>query len=200
MAVSVWEIVLIGAALAMDAVAVGMASGMTEPRMRMAKAVAMALTFALFQFGMPLIGYFCGYAFSAVVEKIAPWLSFALLLLIGGKMVADCVKEQYEERHSGLMRPMLGAHAAPDRIAWAGRLLAQGIATSLDALAVGVTLLASEMSEGLPFPVVGCAAVIGAVTGAGRAINLPIPQDFSAGACSLPSASNFSRKGSCKNL
>lgn len=161
---SVWEIVLIGAALSMDAVAVGMASGMTELRMRMAKGVAMAMTFALFQFGMPLIGYFCGYAFSAVVEKIAPWLSFALLLLIGGKMVADCVKEQIEERRSGLIHPMLSAHASTSRIAWVGRLLAQGVATSLDALAVGVTLLASEMSEGLPFPIVACAAVIGAVT------------------------------------
>ena len=158
---SVWEIVLIGAALSMDAVAVGIASGMTEPRMRMAQGIAMALTFALFQFGMPLVGYFCGYAFFAVVEKIAPWLSFALLLLIGGKMVADCVKEQIEERRSGLIHPMLSAHASTSRIAWVGRLLAQGVATSLDALAVGVTLLASELSEGLPFPIVACAAVIG---------------------------------------
>ena len=57
---SVWEIVLIGAALAMDAVAVSMAGGMAEPRMSMGKALAMAVTFARFQFAMPLFGYYCG--------------------------------------------------------------------------------------------------------------------------------------------
>lgn len=53
---SVWEILLIGAALAMDAVAVSMTNGMTDPRMRPAKALAIALTFAVFQFAMPVVG------------------------------------------------------------------------------------------------------------------------------------------------
>lgn len=161
---SVWEIVLIGVALAMDAVAVSMAGGMAEPRMSMGKALAMAVTFALFQFAMPLIGYYCGYAFSSIVERIAPWLSFFLLALIGGKMIADCVKELREKRSPEQIRPMLFPHNPPRRSAFLGRLLAQGVATSLDALAVGVTLLAAQTSEGLPFSVFACAAVIGAVT------------------------------------
>ena len=161
---SAWEIALIGAALAMDAVAVSMAGGMAEPRMNMGKALAMAFTFALFQFAMPLIGYYCGYAFSSIVERIAPWLSFFLLLLIGGKMIADCVKELREKRSPELIRPMLFPHNPPRRSAFLGRLIAQGVATSLDALAVGVTLLAAQTSEGLPFSVFVCAAVIGAVT------------------------------------
>ncbi len=165
---SVWEIVLIGAALAMDAVAVSMAGGMAEPRMSMGKALAMTVTFALFQFAMPLIGYYCGYAFSSIVERIAPWLSFFLLALIGGKMIADCVKELREKRSPEqirpMFRPMFFPHNPPRRSAFLGRLLAQGVATSLDALAVGVTLLAAQTSEGLPFSVFACAAVIGAVT------------------------------------
>ena len=104
---SFWEIVLIGAALAMDAVAVSMASGMTEPRMGLGRACAIALTFALFQFGMPLLGYYCGYAFFAAVERIAPWLSFALLVLIGGKMIFDCVKELREKKEEALLRSCL---------------------------------------------------------------------------------------------
>ena len=146
---SVWEIVLIGAALAMDAVAVSMAGGMAEPRMSMGKALAMAVTFALFQFAMPLIGYYCGYAFSSIVERIAPWLSFFLLALIGGKMIADCVKELREKRSPEQIRPMLFPHNPPRRSAFLGRLLAQGVA---------------QTSEGLPFSVFACAAVIGAVT------------------------------------
>ena len=52
---SIWEVLLIGAALAMDAVAVSMTNGMTEPRMRPVKALAIALTFAVFQFGIPAV-------------------------------------------------------------------------------------------------------------------------------------------------
>lgn len=161
---TVWEIVLIGAALAMDAVAVSMASGMTQPHMGMGRASVIAGTFALFQFAMPLIGYYCGYAFSALVARIAPWLSFALLSLIGGKMIADCVQEMREEARCARLCPMLVPRVVPRRATFAGRLLAQGVATSLDALAVGVTLLAAQMAQGLPFHVAACAAVIGAVT------------------------------------
>lgn len=156
---TIWEVLLIGAALAMDAVAVSMTNGMTEPRMRPAKAAAVALTFAAFQFAMPVIGYYCGYIFAAVVERIAPWLSFALLAFIGGKMIFDCIIEMREKKKAG------GA-AIPHETKplGAGKLLAQGVATSLDALAVGVTLLATETQSSLPFHAVACAAVIGAVT------------------------------------
>lgn len=161
---SVFEIVLIGAALAMDATAIGMASGMAEPRMRTGKAAVTAGTFALFQFFMPLLGYVCGAVFSAAIGRIAPWLSFALLSFLGGKMIVDCVREGRERRAEGLIRPLLSPRPAKNAAAWAGRLLVQGVATSLDALAVGVTLLAAEVSEGLPAHIAACAAVIGAVT------------------------------------
>ena len=92
---------LIGAALAMDAVAVSMTNGMTDPRMRPAKALAIALTFAVFQFAMPVVGYYCGAVFASVVERIAPWLSFALLAFIGGKMIVDCILEMREKKRAG---------------------------------------------------------------------------------------------------
>lgn len=157
---SVWEILLIGAALAMDAVAVSMTNGMTDPRMRPAKALATALTFAVFQFAMPVVGYYCGAVFASVVERIAPWLSFALLAFIGGKMIVDCILEMREKKRAGegAQLPRAGKPLG------AGKLLVQGVATSLDALAVGVTLLATETQAGLPFHAAACAAVIGAVT------------------------------------
>ena len=161
---SILEILLIGAALAMDAVAVGMASGMEEPHMGEGKVLLIAVTFALFQFAMPLVGYYCGYAFSAVIGRIAPYLSFALLLFLGAKMIADCIKEMRAARAAALLRPMLLSRTHPARTAFFGRLIAQGVATSLDALAVGVTLLAADMAEGLPLPVALCAALIGIVT------------------------------------
>lgn len=153
---ALWEIIIIGIALSMDAVAASLTDGMTEPKMPHYKAVAIAGTFAFFQFLMPVIGYYLGYAFTSLVEKIAPWLSFALLAFVGGKMIFDCIKEMLEKKK--------GVEQTEDKRTGAVKLLVQGIATSLDALAVGVTLLAAETGKGLPFHVTLCALCIGAVT------------------------------------
>lgn len=177
---SVWEILLIGVALSMDAVAVGMTNGMTEPKMRVFKMLLIAGAYAFFQFFMPVLGYYCGYAFSSLVEKIAPWLSFALLGFIGGKMIFDFVrdfvkskKEKKEQvaKIDGESVSEPPAETATDSFAvpqgrklGAGKLLVQALATSIDALAVGVTLLAAETTDGLPFHVTLCALLIGATT------------------------------------
>lgn len=153
----IWEILLIGVALSMDAVAVGMTNGMTEPNMRVPKMLCVAGAYALFQFLMPVLGYYCGYAFSSLVEKIAPWLSFSLLALIGGKMIFDFIKETRERRRGK-------EEAVATKPLGAVKLLAQAFATSVDALAVGVTLLAEETVEGLPLHVTLCALLIGCVT------------------------------------
>ena len=63
----IWEIVIIGVALAMDAVATSLTNGMVEPKMKALKMLCVAGAFALFQFGMPLIGYYAGAAFTAIV-------------------------------------------------------------------------------------------------------------------------------------
>lgn len=150
----IWEIVLIGVALAMDAVAVSLTDGMIEPRMKAGKMLCVAGAFAFFQFGMPLLGYWLGSAFAGFVERIAPYLSFALLFLIGGKMVLDGWKEQNEDTPKLLRK---------DRDMGMGKLLAQAVATSIDAFAVGVTFLALETENGLPMSAVLCSVVIGMV-------------------------------------
>lgn len=155
---TVFEVLLIGIALSMDAVAVGMTNGMTEPKMRLLKMALIAGAYALFQFLMPVLGYYCGYAFSSLVAKIAPWLSFALLGIIGGKMIFDFIAETVKRERGEPETEM------PEKKLGIGRLLVQALATSIDALAVGVALLAAETSEGLPFHVALCALIIGAVT------------------------------------
>lgn len=157
----IWEIFLIGVALSLDAFAVGVTDGIVEPKMRPLKVLAVAFSFALFQFGMPLVGYYLGSAFTEFVEKIAPYLSFALLSFLGGKMIFDGAKEEAEARKEALIRPLLIASRKPLGI---GELLTQSVATSLDALAVGVTFLAADTGAGLPFHVALCAAIVGAVT------------------------------------
>ena len=149
-----WEIVLIGAALSCDAFAAGVSNAVREPHMSVYKAAGMALTYALFQFAMPLLGYFAGASFSSLVSKIAPWLSFALLCLLGGKALFEvCTEGGTGER---FLHKRKGVNAL--------QIFVQGVATSLDALAVGVALLAQQMSGGLPVSVFSCAALIGATT------------------------------------
>ena len=76
----------------MDAVAVGTTNGMTEPKMAIRKMFLIAFAFGAFQFLMPVLGYYCSYAFAEFVSKIAPWLSFVLLGFLGGKMIFDFFK------------------------------------------------------------------------------------------------------------
>lgn len=145
---SILEIVLLGVALSMDAVAVGMTNGMVEPKMRFPKVLLIALFYGFFQFFMPVLGYYCGSVFTSIVKMIAPWLSFALLAFIGGKMIFDCFRKEE--------KPTEGVGVK--------KLFVQAIATSIDALAVGVSLLAAESTGGLPFHVFLCALTIGAIT------------------------------------
>ena len=169
---SVWEIILIGIALSMDAVAVGMTNGMTEPKMAIKKMLLIAFAFGAFQFLMPVLGYYCSYAFAEFVSKIAPWLSFALLGFLGGKMIFDFAKEflaakrerSQADAESGTESETTTGSAPKSAKLGLGKLLVQAVATSIDALAVGVTLLAAETQKGLPFHVLLCALVIGVIT------------------------------------
>lgn len=150
----IWDILLIGVALSMDAFAAGLTDGMREAHMGAEKMLLIAATFGIMQCVMPLMGYCFGELFSAAVAAVAPWLSFALLALIGGKAVAEFFKDR---KASALQRT--GA-----RTVGTLEIAAQGIATSLDALAVGITFLAAETSNSLPMSAVWCAAIIGVIT------------------------------------
>ena len=139
-------VILIGIGLAMDAVAVSLVSGLAKRRLAPGDAPSMALTFGLFQAVMPLIGYALGVAAREWIQAVDHWIAFALLGLIGAKMVWE------------------GWHFHPDAVRGdpfgLRRLLIKGLATSLDALAVGVTLSVLDL------PVWVSAAMIGLITAA----------------------------------
>lgn len=121
--------VLLGVGLAMDAFSVSMANGLNEPTMKARKMGLVAGTFALFQFAMPLLGWFCVTTIArifAIVQPWIPWISLLLLSYIGGKMLYEGIKYQEED-------------AQKKTLDWKALLL-QGIATSIDALSVGFTI------------------------------------------------------------
>ena len=172
----VWEITLLGVALAMDACAVAMTDGMTNPKMPFWRALLIGGAFGLFKCLKPLIGYYItgiiADAFVETFERISAWVSFVLLAFLGGKMLFESVKEMKEKRCvcSKNQTENGNAIAGEDCVCACdglslGRLTVQAIATSIDALAVGVTLqMAAISAEGLALGVWGATLLIGGVT------------------------------------
>ncbi len=123
--------ILLGIGLAMDAFSVSVANGLNEPKMGIGRMSLIAGTFSLFQFLMPMIGWFCVHKIVELFtsfEKLVPWIALALLTYIGGEMLIKGMRHrddflENENTDLGL-----------------GRLLVQGIATSIDALSVGFTI------------------------------------------------------------
>ena len=135
---------LIALGLAMDAFAVSVTSGVTVTRDRLKAAFRAAFFFGTFQAFMPLIGWFGGSEFSGSVAGYDHWIAFALLTLIGGRMIHGSVTAGPGERVANLLDLRVLTFLA--------------VATSIDALAVGVTFAFLEV------PIILPAAVIGVVT------------------------------------
>ena len=122
---SYFELFLLGTALAMDAFAVSICKGMACRRIQMTHMIAAGLWFGGFQMLMPLAGYFAGRGFAGYIEKYDHWIAFILLAGIGLNMIREALsKDQRQEDDSFAFWPML--------------LLA--VATSIDALAAGLSL------------------------------------------------------------
>ena len=158
----VYEILLLAVALAMDACAVAMTNGMTNPKLPLKRALLIGGFFGFFQFLMPLIGYFItgiiANAFLETFEKISAWISFALLVFLGGKMLFDCILSMRKCKKEGVCECTCQDLSL-------GKLFMQAIATSIDALAVGVTLQMAAISvQGLALGVWGSTLVIGGIT------------------------------------
>ena len=145
------EVLLTGVGLSMDAAAVGMTNGLNEPKMRLTKILLIALFFGVFQGIMPLIGYFAGTLFAEAVASIAPYVALVLLGFIGGKMIYEALKKSKEEEETV---KNLGV----------GALTVQAIATSIDALAVGISLLALNGIGALKVNIFAACAIIAACT------------------------------------
>ncbi len=125
---------LFGIGLAMDACAVSMVNGFNEPKMKISKCIVIAIFFGLFQALMPLIGYFIGNNLLQYIEKYIPIISLFILSFLGIKMIYESIKKircgKNENDEDTLKQQKLTFIT----------LLIQSIATSIDALSVGVTI------------------------------------------------------------
>ena len=127
----IFNSILLGIGLAMDAFSVSLANGLNEPCMRKNRMISIAFIFGMFQALMPLIGWVCVHTvvqYFHAFEALIPWIALILLGFIGGKML----KEGIESRNEEFVCKIEGLSV--------GTLMLQGIATSIDALSVGFAI------------------------------------------------------------
>ena len=157
------ELLLTAIALAMDACAVSMTNGMTAKKWRASNVFIIALFFGVFQGAMPLIGYYVAHLFAEtfmeIFETASSVIAFILRAFLGGKMIVDAIKEMRNKCPCECEEGCIG-----ERLHY-GKLTLQAVATSIDALAVGVTLRMVEMTEtGLALGIFGSVGVIAGIT------------------------------------
>ncbi len=155
---SIFEIFLVGIGLAMDAFAVSVCKGMAVQQVTLRQMCSAGLWFGGFQALMPLIGYFAGSVFTSYIQRVDHWIAFILLSLIGINMIREAFsKDEPEEDDSFALKTMF--------------LMA--VATSIDALAVGVTFSFFSVNIWMAAAVIGvttfvlsaCGVRLGAVFG-----------------------------------
>lgn len=141
--------ILLGIGLAMDAFSVSLSNGLNEPNMGKGKTCLIAGTYAVFQYGMPMAGWFLvrtAASFFTVFQIFIPWIALGLLSFLGIKMIVEGIKENKSPEEASGNRLTISA------------LLAQGLATSIDALSVGFTI--SEYSTSAAFLSGGIIAIV----------------------------------------
>lgn len=119
------EIWLLAIGLAMDCFAVSVASGIILKRLRWKPMLAMALAFGLFQALMPLLGWLGAKSFSHLIAEVDHWIAFAILVFLGGRMILESLKDEECRQEFDPSSPKV--------------VLTMAVATSIDALAVGVS-------------------------------------------------------------
>lgn len=157
-----FELFLIAVGLSMDAFAVSICKGLKMQRFNVRHAGVIALAFGGFQALMPVIGWFLGKQFESYITGIDHWIAFVLLAVIGGKMAVESFKK--EEEDSSNENEKLDVK----------ELLVLAVATSIDALAVGITFAFLQVS------IVPAVSLIGVITFVLSAVGVFIGHKFGA--------------------
>lgn len=142
------EILLIAVGLAMDAFAVSICKGLSMKKLNY-KTLIIGLYFGLFQALMPLIGYLLGTSFESLITKIDHWIAFALLSIIGINMIVEIFEKEEEKDDKVNFKTMIPL----------------AIATSIDALAIGITLAFLNTNIILPVIIIGLVTLILSIIG-----------------------------------
>ena len=137
---------LTSATMAVDAMTVNATNGLKEKNMPIWKMIVLSFIFGLFQFGMPVIGYFVGSTFKEYIEPYIPWIAFSLLTLLAIKSFVEWIRDFIKIRKEGCQ--ICKEAQNPKKIGPVTALV-QGIATSIDALCIGFVYLNLPVEEAM---------------------------------------------------
>ena len=146
------ELFLIAVGLSMDAFAVSVCKGLGMTKLNKKQAVTIGIYFGGFQALMPLIGYFLGVSFANYITSFDHWIAFVLLLIIGGKMIYEAISEKDEDEEIEMDKKL--SHK---------ELFVLAVATSIDALAVGISFALAYAGNDA-FSIWGAIGLIGITT------------------------------------
>ena len=167
---TILEIIFLSFSLAMDAFAVSICMGLERKSLKTSNYFKVALWFGFFQGLMPMIGYFLGSSFKDYIEKYDHWIAFALLLVVGLNMIREGFEKE-KPSDEGVV-----CDIAPDKAKAAfgfKKMFVLAVATSIDALAVGVSIAFSSDSN-----IFVDSAFIAVITGILSAVGLFVGKSF----------------------
>lgn len=154
------ELLLVGIGLSMDAFAVSICQGLCMPKLNWRHVAVIALFFGGFQALMPLAGWFLGSRFAGYIQNFDHWVAFVLLVIIGGNMLREAFGPEDDEDE---------AACAVDAKLDLKQLFLMAVATSIDALAVGVTFAFLEVKIVPAISIIGtttfCLSLVGVAVG-----------------------------------
>lgn len=178
-----FELFLIGIGLSMDAFAVSICKGLSMQKIDKKYTLCIGLFFGGFQALMPLTGYLLGNQFSGYIERFDHWIAFVLLALIGFNMIKESREEEKEEE-----KPYAGVNFK--------ELLILAVATSIDALAVGISFSFLQIDIVAAALIIGCTtfvlSLVGVVVGRATTRASRSRRRSRAVSFSSPSASRYS--------
>lgn len=148
------ELFLIGVGLSMDAFAVSICKGLGMNKINKKHAFTIGLYFGGFQALMPLTGWFLGIRFQKYITSVDHWIAFILLVFIGGKMVVEAVRDKDDEVIEKKDQPL--SHK---------EMFLLAIATSIDALAVGITFAFLDTPIVEAIVIIGCTTFVLSIVG-----------------------------------
>ena len=155
------ELFILAVGLSMDACAVSVCKGLSVTKMEPKHALLCGAYFGGFQALMPAIGYLLGSQFESMITQIDHWIAFVLLCFIGGSMIRESRSEEDEEEMDASFRPK--------------EMLTMAVATSIDALAVGVSFAFLGMGQG---EILSAAGLIAATTFVFSAVGVSVGSVF----------------------
>ena len=148
------ELFLIGVGLSMDAFAVSVCKGLAMKKVNKKQAVVIGLYFGGFQALMPFLGWLLGIRFQKYIVSVDHWIAFVLLVFIGGKMVVEAVREKGEKEIGEMDLPLNHKE-----------MLVLAVATSIDALAVGITFAFLDVPIAEAVIIIGCTTFVLSILG-----------------------------------